>query len=107
MLTLVIVIVMRVVTHSRNCRKALGVAAGASGLHDPIVIIFIKSFVLYNVSSYQAVAQFLIVLRGFNLADPSAPPFSPLSMGLAGWEPLRILVSNRPKKSRKARPRAV
>jgi hypothetical protein len=48
---LTLMIVVRLVVHRRNIRKAMGASAGASGVYEAIVTILVESCALYTVAS--------------------------------------------------------
>ena len=48
---LTLLIVSRLILHSRNVRKAVGAQGGAGGIYDAIVTMLIESSALYAVSS--------------------------------------------------------
>ena len=66
---LTMMIVTRLVVHSKNFRKALGTAAGAGGLYKSIVTILVESCALYTVS-------YLLYIGPWAAGNPAANAFS-------------------------------
>jgi hypothetical protein len=68
---LTLMIVIRVVLHSRNIRNAMGTANSASGLHKAICTMLVESAALYAVA-------FLLFIGTWGASDPARFIFLPV-----------------------------
>ena len=67
-------IVIRLVRHRRNIRKALGTTTGASGLYDTLITMLVESCALYAVS-------YILFIAFFNTTSPIQDIFSQILTG--------------------------